>query len=743
MQHRSSQERSPTRLSPRRAPGEPRSSRAGSGVRRDPPPLRRIDSYTLIRELGRGGMGVVYLAEDASGRRVALKVAIGGASTPDRLARLKREGELTAALTHPGIVRIHAAGTTDGGNRYLVFELVEGAQPISDVLPTLDLRERVALLRDAARALGYAHRRGVLHRDVKGDNLLVDATGRVRVADFGLATAQDVERLTQTGGLLGTPSHMSPEQMIAGRSPVGPPTDVWGLGVILYEALTGRLPFEATTLLDLMAAISSSRRTRPRTVDPAIPEGLERICLRALAADPSERYAHGDALADALDAFLAGEERPAKSLALGWWTLGLGLVIAVGLPLLLLDSEPAPRARPQPVPAALDTPSAEPRARPDGRAAGRALERVRLTTVPRRRLVAADAWLAAFPGHEGTAEVARLRRADRLRVPLAELVVAGGRAPRAQAVVLPEGGVLAWGASGIKTREPEFALWRRDGAEEWAPPRRWRAPGLISELAAVSSTLAVAVLDDARVIEIVLGPAPSSRVVWTPPGLAREGLVAAAPDGANGWRACVVARVGPASSAAWELAATAGVVESAPLPSWDSYPVAAVARSPQGGRVVLGGGLGAQAPRPMGTIQLSPGASAVDLRGPVTSVAFSPVGDLVAAGTGFGRLLVYRCSQRLSARRELTRAVEGFDEVGLAHPYPIQALAFGPGGRRLYSVSSNPAETATILQVWTLDDGRLERRVELKGRRLSLSIGEGFLVLSGGHREAILLATDR
>jgi hypothetical protein len=740
MQHRSSQESGTTRLSPRRSRGEPRSSRAG--VRRDAPAPRRIGPYTLLRELGRGGMGVVYLAEDAGGRRVALKVALGGAPAPDRLARLQREGQLTAALTHPGIVRIHAAGATEEGNLYLVFELVEGAEAISDVLPRLDLRERVELLRDAARALGYAHRKGVLHRDVKGDNLLVDAAGRVRVADFGLATAQDVERLTQTGGLLGTPSHMSPEQMFAGRRPVGPPTDVWGLGVILYEALTGVLPFEAATLLDLMTAISSPTRTRPRALDPTIPEALERICLRALAADPHERYAHGDDLADALDGFLAGE-RPVKSRALGWWTLGLGLVVSVGLPLVLLGSESAPTERPQPEALALEAPSEEPRASRDTPAARRALERIRLTSGARRRLAAADAWLAAFPGHEGASEVARLRRADRLVVPLAELAVAGGPAPRAQAVLLPGGSVLAWGTSGIKTREPEFALWRRRGAEEWAPPTRWRAPGPIADLAAVSSSLALAVLDDARVIELVLGPAPSSRVVWAPPGRAQAGLIAAGPVGADGWRACVVAHVGPSASAVWDLGSTGGVVTSAAFPSWDACPVSAVARSPLGGRVVLGGGLGVQAPRSMGKIRLAPGGSQVDLRDPVTSIAFSPEGDSVAAGTGFGRLLVYGCGRRLGARRELTRAAERFDEAGLAHPYPVEALAFGPAGRRLYSVSSNPAETRTILQVWTLDDGRLERRVELAGRRLTLSVGEGVLVLSGAHREAVLLATDR
>ncbi|MGE0707410.1 MAG: bifunctional serine/threonine-protein kinase/formylglycine-generating enzyme family protein [Planctomycetota bacterium] len=256
-----------------------------------------------MRELGRGAMGVVLLAHERSpAREVAIKL-VQEDPHPARRARFRREGEVAAGLLHPGIVRVHAAGETPLGP-YLVYEYVEGAQTLGDVLPSLERPQRVALIRDAARALGYAHERGVVHRDVKPDNLLVDRDGRLRVADFGLALRTDErQRLTQTGQLLGTPAYMAPEQLAAERDP-GPAADVWALGVVLYEALTDEHPFLAPNLIELVGRVGAG--PAPPSSLAEVSPALEAVCLRALAADPAERYPDGAAFAADLDACLAG-----------------------------------------------------------------------------------------------------------------------------------------------------------------------------------------------------------------------------------------------------------------------------------------------------------------------------------------------------------------------------------------------------------------------------------------------------
>ncbi len=293
------------------------------------PAGRVVDGFELLGELGRGGMGAVYRARElSSGRLVAFKVALGEGQSAERLARLEREGQLAASLNHPGIVRIHAAGH-HRGIPYLAYELVEGLQDWTSVIRELGLNERVALIRDVARALGAAHAQGIVHRDVKPDNLLVDAEGRVRVADFGLAVAQDVERLTKTGALLGTPRFMAPEQFETKRAGVGPPADVWALGVILYVALTGKEPFEAASLYEMVALVEKAQPKRPRALNQAVSPALEAVCLNALEREPEARYETGDAFADDLDRVLRGESVEARgsvslrrALPLLRWVIG-------------------------------------------------------------------------------------------------------------------------------------------------------------------------------------------------------------------------------------------------------------------------------------------------------------------------------------------------------------------------------------------------------------------------------------
>ena len=304
-----------------RAPGEP----------------GRVGRYELLAELGRGGMGAVYRARESdTGRDVALKVILGGEGSRTLRERFAREGQLTARLDHPGIVRVFGAGEVQG-LPYIVYELVEGARSFKDLLGNADRATLVGYLRDAARALGHAHRQGVLHRDVKPDNLLIDGQGRLKVTDFGLAHAGGLERLTRTGAQLGTPAYMAPEQADANREAQGAHTDVWALGVILYEVLTGQRPFQGASFNELCLAITGKDPVLPRTLVPAIPRDLEAVCMKALSREGYRRYRDAEALAQDLDRalehrrVLADPVRPwARRLRRWRWALLTAGVLLAG-----------------------------------------------------------------------------------------------------------------------------------------------------------------------------------------------------------------------------------------------------------------------------------------------------------------------------------------------------------------------------------------------------------------------------
>jgi tetratricopeptide (TPR) repeat protein len=303
--------------------------------------------YQLQRELGRGGMGVVYQAQDLeTGQQVAVKRVLAADPNPARRERFLREGRLAAELDHPGLVKVLATGEHQA-QPYLVQALVPGANSLAAVLPHASLSRKLELIRDAARALGYAHTHGVVHRDVKPDNLLVDLAGQLRVSDFGLATCPGQDRLTQTGALVGTPTHMAPEQIRGERDAQGPPTDVWALGVILYEALTDQHPFAegVDQLAHLMIQILGQTPPPPGQLVKNLPAGLSDVCLRALAREPGDRYADGEALAAALDGVLRrlGDADPvadprgggARGVALAVLLIGCALgvgIVAAGRP---------------------------------------------------------------------------------------------------------------------------------------------------------------------------------------------------------------------------------------------------------------------------------------------------------------------------------------------------------------------------------------------------------------------------
>ncbi|MBL4846023.1 MAG: serine/threonine protein kinase, partial [Planctomycetes bacterium] len=281
--------------------------------------------FLIERVLGAGGMGVVFLALDQSSqRRVALKLAMA-ASDPTRIARFVREGEVSASLDHPGIVRIYSAGAVEG-QPYLVYELIEGARELQDVFPQLNLPGRVALVQQVVQALGYAHSRGVVHRDVKPENVLVDHEGRARLADFGIASVAGADRLTATGAWVGTPQYMAPERFQSGAAT--PASDVWSAGVLLYEALTSTPPFPGKTLQELAPQIALARPTPPSRIVDHVPRRLERVCLRALSADLALRYKDGRAFAEDIERALKDEPLSARPRSKAF--LGLAGLLGVG-----------------------------------------------------------------------------------------------------------------------------------------------------------------------------------------------------------------------------------------------------------------------------------------------------------------------------------------------------------------------------------------------------------------------------
>ena len=321
------------------------------------PGLRSFGDYELIQEIARGGMGVVYKARQTKlNRIVALKMILSGqlASSED-VQRFYVEAEAAASLEHPGIVPIHEIGEHDD-QHFFSMGFIEGdsldAQVKNGPLPP---REAATVLRQIAEAIRYAHERGVIHRDLKPANILIDAGGQPKVTDFGLAKkTEGNSEMTGTGQILGTPGYMPPEQARGDIDNIGPAADTYALGAILYALLTGRPPFQSTTVMETLVAVLEQEPVAPRQLNPGLDPDLETICLKCLQKDIKRRYATTGALVDELDRYLNDEPiqaRPIGQLERTWrWCkrkpalAGLGalaaillLTLGIGGPLVALQ----------------------------------------------------------------------------------------------------------------------------------------------------------------------------------------------------------------------------------------------------------------------------------------------------------------------------------------------------------------------------------------------------------------------
>jgi TolB-like protein/cytochrome c-type biogenesis protein CcmH/NrfG len=304
---------------------EPERDQGGSARRgetinafeRVPPSTMSMDfgDYELLEQIGRGGQGVVFRARQKSlNRVVALKVInLGHWASKAHVKRFRREAEAAARLEHPCIVPIYEVGERDG-SCYFSMKFVEGGQLDETARrEPMPIRRAVELIGKVARTVHYAHEHGILHRDIKPGNILLDAKGEPHLTDFGLARLVESESsVTQTLDVLGTPSYMAPEQAVGNNAAVSSATDVYGLGAVLYQLLTGQPPFAGGTTYETIKLLEETEPRPPRLLNPKVDRDLSTICLKCLEKDPKRRYSSALALAEDLERWLKHEPIAAR-----------------------------------------------------------------------------------------------------------------------------------------------------------------------------------------------------------------------------------------------------------------------------------------------------------------------------------------------------------------------------------------------------------------------------------------------
>src|SRR5205823_2232391 len=286
---------------------------------RPSPMLMDFGDYELLEQIGRGGQGVVFRALQKSlNRTVALKVInLGQWASRAHLRRFRLEAEAAAKLEHPGIVPIHEVGERDG-SCYFSMKFVEGGQ-LDEVVrrEAMPIRRAVEFIAKVARIVHYAHEHGILHRDIKPGNILLDAKGEPHLTDFGLARLVESEStVTRTMEVLGTPSYMAPEQAAGNNAAISGVTDVYGLGAVLYQLLTGQPPFAGGTTYETIKLLLDTEPRQPRFLNPKIDRDLSTICLKCLEKDPKRRYSSALALTEDLERWLKHEPIAARRTGL-------------------------------------------------------------------------------------------------------------------------------------------------------------------------------------------------------------------------------------------------------------------------------------------------------------------------------------------------------------------------------------------------------------------------------------------
>jgi serine/threonine-protein kinase len=305
----------------------------------DPAPRARADlgsvsvpGYEILEILGQGGMGVVYKARQVSlNRIVALKMIRGGGYVREERRRFLLEAEAIARLQHPNIVAVYEVGDHEGTS-FFSLEFCSGGNLDRKLNRTpLQAREAARLVESLAHAMQAAHAAGVIHRDLKPANVLLTEDGTPKISDFGLAKRADEASHTVTGAIMGTPSYMAPEQAAGKNKDVGPATDIYALGAILYETLTGRPPFKGTATFETLQQVVTQEPVAPSQLNPKVPHDLETICLKCLEKAPRLRYGDCQALADDLARWQRGEPIMARPMSMieraarrarRWWPFG-------------------------------------------------------------------------------------------------------------------------------------------------------------------------------------------------------------------------------------------------------------------------------------------------------------------------------------------------------------------------------------------------------------------------------------
>src|SRR2546423_2071988 len=277
--------------------------------------LGELGDYELLEEIGRGGQGVVFRARQKSlNRTVALKViSLGQWASKPHLKRFRLKAEAAARLEHPVIVQIHEVGERDG-SCYFSMKFIEGGQ-LDEVArrERIPIRRAVELMANVARTVHYAHEHGILHRDIKPGNILLDTKGEAHLTDFGLARLVESESsVTHTLDVLGTPSCMAPEQAIGNNAAVSSTTDVYGLGAVLYQLLTSQPPFAGGATYETIKLLLDTEPRQPRLLNPKIDRDLSTICLKCLQKDPKRRYSSALTLAEDLERWLRHEPIQAR-----------------------------------------------------------------------------------------------------------------------------------------------------------------------------------------------------------------------------------------------------------------------------------------------------------------------------------------------------------------------------------------------------------------------------------------------